>query len=99
VPLRLGEALARRLDLGFGADALMLSALAAEPLGARQAELHGDARLAGDEALASLIDRLQARLGEGAVLRPQGVQSHLPERSERWVAAGPAPLATLFTQR
>ena len=79
------------LDLGFGADALMLSALAAEPLGARQAELQGDARLAGDDVLAGLIDRLQARLGEGAVLRPQGVQSHLPERSERWVAAGPKP--------
>jgi protein ImuB len=84
------------LDLGFGADALMLSALAAEPLGARQAELQDDARLAGDDVqtrdkLAGLIDRLQARLGEGAVLRPQGVQSHLPERSERWVAAGPNP--------
>jgi len=77
------------LDLGFGADVLMLSALAAEPLAPRQAELQGDSRLAGNDALAGLIDRLQARLGEGAVRRPEGVQSHLPERSERWVAAGP----------
>ena len=82
------------LDLGFGADALMLSALAAEPFCPHQAELQGDGRLGGGEAqiqerLASLIDRLQARLGEGAVLRPQGVASHLPERSERWIAAGP----------
>jgi protein ImuB len=83
------------LDLGFGADALMLSALAAEPLAGRQGELQGDARLVGDEAFAGLIDRLQARLGEGAVRRPEGVESHLPERSERWVPAGPAaPVST-----
>ena len=35
------------LDLGFGADALMLSALAAEPLAGRQGELEGDPRLQG----------------------------------------------------
>jgi protein ImuB len=79
------------LDLGFGADALMLSALAAEPLAGRQAELEGDPRLQGSDALASLIDRLQARLGEGAATRPEGVESHLPERSERPVPAGPRP--------
>src|SRR6185312_15504627 len=79
------------LDLGFGADALMLSAIAAEPLAGRQAELEGDPRLQGAEALAGLIDRLQAKLGEGAVTRPEGVESHLPERSERRVPAGPRP--------
>ena len=79
------------LDLGFGADALMLSALAAEPLAGRQGELAGDTRLAGADALAGLIDRLQAKLGEGAVTRPEGVESHLPERSERRVPAGPEP--------
>ncbi len=77
------------LDLGFGADALMLSALAAEPLAGRQGELEGDPRLQGADALAGLIDRLQAKLGEGAVTRPEGVESHLPERSERRVPAGP----------
>ncbi len=82
------------LDLGFGADALMLTALTAEPLAGRQMELAGDGRLTGDDVLASLIDRLQAKLGEGAARRPQGVESHLPERSERWVPAGPcAPAA------
>ncbi|MGZ3275929.1 MAG: Y-family DNA polymerase [Caulobacteraceae bacterium] len=79
------------LDLGFGADALMLSALVAEPLSGRQGELEGDPRLAGSDAIAGLIDRLQARLGEGAVTRPEGVESHLPERSERRAPAGPAP--------
>jgi protein ImuB len=84
------------LDLGFGADALMLSALVAEPLAGRQAEFDGDPRLQGADAqmqerVAGLIDRLQARLGEDAVTRPEGVESHLPERSERRVPAGPGP--------
>ncbi len=83
-----------QLDLGFGADALMLTASAAEPLVGRQGALAGEAALAdGSEALAGLIDRLGARLGEGAVRRPQPAASHWPERSERWVAAGPRPPA------
>ncbi len=78
------------LDLGFGADALMLTAVTAEPLAARQGELAGDPQRAGAEAaLAGLIDRLQAKLGEGSVRRPQLVESHIPERSERWVPAEP----------
>jgi protein ImuB len=81
-----------RLDLGFGADALMLCALKVEPLVARQAPLPSgspeDAAGASAENLASLIDRLQARLGEGAVRRPEPHESHLPERSERWRRAG-----------
>jgi protein ImuB len=89
------------LDLGFGADALMLTALAAEPLSAAQGELEGDIQLVGAQQaplllgkLADLIDRLEAKLGEGAVRRPQGVESHLPERSERWIPAGPrAPVS------
>ncbi len=76
------------LDLGFGADALMLTAIAAEPMASAQGELEGDVKLAAN-ALAGLIDRLSAKLGDGAVLRPQGVESHLPERSERWRPATP----------
>jgi protein ImuB len=78
------------LDLGFGADALMLTAITAEPLAGRQGELAGDAKLSDPgEALAGLIDRLQAKLGVGAVRRPLAVESHIPERSERWIPAGP----------
>ena len=81
------------LDLGFGADALMLSALAAEPLAARQNALpSGDGagvQIDPPEALAGLIDRLKAKLGEDAVRRPAAFESHLPERSERWLRAGP----------
>ncbi len=82
-----------RLDLGFGADALMFSALKVEPLAARQAALSsGSPRedpTASCETLAGLIDRLQAKLGEGAVRRPEPHESHLPERSERWRRAEP----------
>ena len=87
------------LDLGFGADALMLTALTAEPLVGRQAELAADPRLADasqvqtQDRLAGLIDRIGARLGEGAVVRPLGVESHRPECSERWIPAGPRPPA------
>ena len=46
-------------------------------------------------SLAALIDRLRAKLGEGAVLRPRAVESWIPERSETWAPAGPeAPEAT-----
>jgi protein ImuB len=79
-----------RLDLGFGADALMLSAVTCEPLAARQDALpESDADAPKAEALAGLIDRLKAKLGEDAVRRPAAFESHLPERSERWLRAGP----------
>jgi protein ImuB len=86
-----------RLDLGFGADALMVSAHKAEAVSARQADLEaGRARQGaeqGQEALAGLIDRLAARLGEDAVLGPSLCERHIPERSERWVPASPVPSA------
>lgn len=80
-----------RLDLGFGADALMLEASRAEGLTARQEDFDPARPGAGEGALAALIDRLEARLGEGAVRRPALRDSHLPERSEAWVRAGPLP--------
>jgi protein ImuB len=78
-----------RLDLGFGVDALMLSAHKAEPARVRQTDIAPDAARAGEEALAALIDRIEARLGEGAVRRPVLLESHIPERSEAWVADPP----------
>jgi protein ImuB len=80
-----------RLDLGFGIDALMLSALQTEPLRPRQGEMQERAGAVPDAGLADLIDRLQARLGEGVVRRPQRRESWLPERSEIWVRADPRP--------
>jgi protein ImuB len=77
----------QHLDLGFGIDALMLTAPVAEPLGVMQARLDGSDEDQPDQtALAGLIDRLQARLGAGAVQTPRPRGSWLPERSEHWAA-------------
>lgn len=72
-----------RIDPGFGIDALMLSADLTEPVTARQTEMTGQAVEDRAAALAPLIDRLSARLGEGRVLRPEPVDSWIPERAER----------------
>lgn len=77
------------LDLGFGADALMLSAAVAEPLDAVQSDLAPTQAAQNAQGLAGLIDRIEARLGAGSVLRPELADSHIPERSERWTKAGP----------
>jgi protein ImuB len=73
-----------KLDLGFGADALMLSALTAEPMTVRQVDMEDGADETAADALATLVDRLRARLGDTAVRRPVFHGSWLPERSERW---------------
>ncbi len=82
-----------KLDLGFGIDALMLSAEKAEVLDVRQVEMGEAADAAPPQALAALIDRLQARLGETVARRPSLKESWVPERSEVWTPAGPAPPA------
>ena len=91
-----------RLDLGFGADALMVEALKSEATGVRQIDLDRDRDKAGGEALSALVDRIAAKLGDGAATRPALRESHIPERSEIWgqepspplqgVNEGPRPL-------
>ncbi len=79
-----------RLDPGFGFDLVTLAATVAEPLGARQPALDG--RRDEGEELARLIDRLSARFGTRALLRPTMRERHIPERVEAWVPAlGPTP--------
>ena len=81
-----------RLDLGFGVDALMLTADAVEPVAPRQGALEGGAGTERAESLAALVDRLSARLGEARVLVPEAADSWIPERAERWrPALGRAP--------
>ena len=82
-----------RLDLGFGADALMVSAHKSEAAKSRQGDLETRQERGGGEALAALIDRLGARLGEAAVARPMLRDSHLPERGEAWAPAGAEAVA------
>jgi len=116
-----------RLDLGFGIDALMLSAVKAEEMtaGARLLPLRekvsaqptdegslgvsgvaGGSRTAhhpssdplrgppsparGEGDLPALIDRIEARLGDGVLRRPALGESWIPERSEAWVRCEPS---------
>jgi protein ImuB len=81
-----------KLDLGFGIDALMLSAERAEAICAHEMDLHEARSSAPPQALAALIDRLQARLGDRVVRRPYFTESWIPERSEAWAPAGPDPV-------
>lgn len=83
-----------RLELGFGLDALMLTADVVEPMTARQAALESEAEAKQAESLTALIDRLTARLGEARVLTPEAVDSWIPERAERLrPALGRRPVA------
>lgn len=93
-----------RLDLGFGIDALMISALVAEPLHATQTDSEQGPVQADAAARAALLDRLGAKLGEAAVGRPVLRQSWIPERSEAVTSeatlaggeAGDSPLRPLL---
>ena len=82
-----------RLELGFGLDALMLTADVVEPMTAHQAALEAEAETRQTESLAALIDRLTARLGEDRVLTPEAVDSWIPERAERLRPALGRPVA------
>lgn len=77
------------LDLGFGADLLVLEARRAEPVARRQLTLTTPAAEGAREAGAGarLVDRLSNRLGEARVTLLAPVASHWPDRSERRVPA------------
>ncbi len=75
------------IDAGFGFDLVRLCVLVAGRLDVSQADLHGMASDTGSD-IALFADRVRARLGEAAILRPRLVESHLPER-----AAVPVPFA------
>lgn len=72
------------LDAGFGIELARLSAPWCEPLSLSQADFEKAAEAHGT-SLSACIDRLNARLGEAAVRRPQPFASHVPERAQRWV--------------
>ncbi len=85
---RLFEGRIETVDPGFGIDVMALHAVRAEPLAPGQLRLAEGGRGGGGGGLGPLIDRLQARLGEGSVSRLEAVESHLPERAERRMAPG-----------
>lgn len=74
------DVLGDSLDPGCGYDLVRLSVLVADRLAPRQGDFDGspaDAR----EDLATLADRIGARLGGQVLLQPVAVASHLPERA------------------
>lgn len=78
------------LDADFGFEAAAVHVLVAEPLAARQVALGMGRDEASPDDLARLIDRLQQRLGPGAVRRLHPCKSHIPERAEQARDAGSA---------
>jgi len=94
IALRL-DRVADALDADFGFEAAAVHVLVAEPLADRQTRLSMDEAAAPPEALAQLIDRLQQRLGHGAMRQLHPHQSHIPERAVR--AHSPSPRASPTT--
>jgi protein ImuB len=74
------------IDPGFGIEAMMLTASLTASLGAKQT-LSELCAAAGAPDLAGLIDVLANRLGPARVFRVGPVESDVPERSVRRVAA------------
>ena len=81
--------LGNELATDFGFEAAAVDVLAAESLPERQRPLAVIDDASPPEELARLVDRLQQRLGAGAVRCLHPVQSHIPERAMR--AASPSP--------
>ena len=88
--LRLFRETLETVDPGFGIDLAALHAERVEPLAPTQLSLAGDKRRRGDVDL--LVDRLLAKLGEGAVCRLEPVARHRPEQAERAVTPGREPV-------
>ena len=89
--LRLFQETLETIDPGFGIDCAALHAERVEPLAPSAAFAHrGQAKSRAVVDL--LVDRLLAKLGEGAVCRLEPVARHRPETAERAVAPGRKPV-------
>src|SRR6185312_553773 len=77
-------------DAGYGFDLVRLSALSVAPFAVQQTDLAGQANDEG-ASIELFADRVRARLGEAAVLKPMRVESHLPERAVALVPFAGAP--------
>ena len=83
------EALGERIDAGFGFDLVRLGVLAAASFDDAQADLVVNTPDGGED-MAFFTDRVRARFGDNALLRPVMVESHMPERAVRNVSAAVA---------
>ncbi|TIX21374.1 DUF6504 family protein, partial [Mesorhizobium sp.] len=86
-------ALEQDIDAGYGFDLVRLSVLASAAFDMQQADLTGETIDDGAD-IALFADRIRARLGEGAVLQPVTVESHLPERAVATIPFTEAPRRT-----
>jgi len=77
------------LEADFGFEAVAIHVLVAESLGERQDWFGMGEAAVPPEALSQLIDRLQQRLGAGAVRQLHPHQSHAPERAVRAIPPSP----------
>lgn len=84
------------LDLGFGVDAVLLTAAEAADLCEDQGELHTGAD--NRRPLLELCDRIEARLGS-RVLAGRTRASWLPERTEQWQPVEAVPQAVVQLDR
>jgi protein ImuB len=82
------------VDAGFGIELARLAVPWGEPLPLSQRDLDAAAEAHGT-SLAACIDRLGARLGEGAIRCPVPHASHVPERAQRWESLSAAPSASV----
>jgi protein ImuB len=103
IALRL-DRLSTGLEAGFGFEAAALHVVCAERLADTQGVLASEDERSGaaGSGLAELIDRLEQRLGSGAVRRLEPRESHIPERavSSRPAADGlPAPWKAIARAR
>lgn len=89
-----------QIDAGYGIDMLRLEALQVEPIHARTVAGHVQAgaaaqqRADGGNGLEDLIGRLGARVGLEAITRYHPVDTHIPEKTAKLLAAAwsePAP--------
>ncbi|MBZ9845621.1 DUF6504 family protein [Mesorhizobium sp. CA5] len=83
-------ALEQSIDAGFGFDLVRLSVLSVAAFDLVQGDLTGETD-DDDADIALFADRVRARLGEAAVLKPVVVESHLPERAVKTVPFTEAP--------
>jgi protein ImuB len=68
-------------ETDFGFEAAALHVLSADDMAEHQHQFAISTHTAAPEELARLVDRLQQRLGGGAVRQFRALQSHIPERA------------------
>jgi protein ImuB len=84
-----------QIDAGFGFDMARLSVTASAAIDPAQTDLTGDATSAFD--VDSLLDRIEARLGEGVAEKIVSRESHIPERATFLARRENAAIAVDYT--